>query len=525
MSVAAEAAALPGPARRPLAARAWVALGLGALAAAGQAPLGLWPATLLGLVGVVWLVAAAPGPRAAARAGWLAGTGHFAAALFWIVEPFLVDPARHGWMAPFALVLMAGGLALFWAGAAALAQWLGPSPGRRALAFGVTLAGVEIARGHVLTGFPWAQPGHVWIDTPLAQLASLIGAPGLTVATALAVALPVAGALARSAPARAAGLAGLAATLLAAAGVAAWVWGDARLAQPLPPRPDPVNLRLIQPNVPQHLKWRGDLATVFFERNAELIARPAETAPDLVILPEIAIPWMLDRAGGVLQTFARRAGGVPVVLGLQRSEGERFFNALVVTDDRGRPVQHYDKHHLVPFGEYIPFAEWLSGTPVGGLAGQALRGYSPGPGPALLDLGPLGRVRPLICYEAIFPAYPALPERPDWILQITNDAWFGRLSGPWQHLALARFRAVEQGLPLVRAANTGVSAVIDPMGRDTASLDLGRMGVIDAALPAGLEPTPFARFGEQPLWGLLAGLLALLALLRRRPVDGTVPRG
>ncbi len=517
------AAAPPGRLRRLLAGarqagsrRMWMAAGLGALAAAGQAPLGLWWLAFPALAGLLALIAAAPGWRAAAWLGWAGGAGHFAAALFWIVEPFLVDPARHGWMAPFALAAMAGGLALFWGAAAGLGHGLGT--GRlRVLAVALALAAAELARGHVLTGFPWALAGHIWLDTPLAQLAALVGASGLTTLTLLLAALP--------ASVRSPGQGAAALALVAAVGAAGWLWGAARLDRAADWAEEPVQLRLVQPNAPQHLKWRPDLAWVFFERQLNLSALPAAPAPDLVIWSETAIPWLLEEAGPALPLITDAAGGVPVVLGVQRLEEGRFFNALTVLDAEGRPGAIYDKHHLVPFGEFIPFGEWLAGTPVGGLAGQALAGYSPGPGPMLIDLGPAGRVLPLICYEAVFPRHLRATERPDWVLQLTNDAWFGRAAGPYQHLAQARFRAIEQGLPLVRAANTGVSAVIDPMGRLTADLGLGRSGVVDAALPAAGAVTPFARSGEGPLALLLALALGALSLRRWRAIDLAPARG
>ena len=493
---------------RPAAGRLAAAAGCGVLAAAGQAPLGLWPVALVGLAGLLALLAAAPGWRAAAWFGWLGGAGHFAAALFWIVEPFLVDPARHGWMAPFALLGMGLGLALFWAAAAALGHVLARGPAGRAVASAVALAAVELARGHVLTGFPWAQPGHVWLETPVAQLAAVTGASGLTALTLLAAALPAAAVARGLWPGMLAGAAGL------ALGMGA-VWGAARLAVPAPVAERPVMLRLVQPNAPQHLKWRRDLVRVFFERQLDLTAAPAATPPDLIVWSETAIPWLLEEAGPALRLIAEAAGGAPVALGVQRLEGGRFLNALAVLEG-GVPVAVYDKHHLVPFGEYVPFADLLASVPLPGLAGQALAGYSPGPGPALLDLGALGRVRPLICYEAIFPAYPGAPERPDWVLQVTNDAWFGRAAGPQQHLAQARLRAIEQGLPVARAANTGISAVIDPLGRPVAMLGLGRAGVVDAALPGALQPTVFARTGEVPLALLLLVALAVGATARLR---------
>ncbi|MGY6634508.1 MAG: apolipoprotein N-acyltransferase [Alkalilacustris sp.] len=485
---------------------------LGAIAASGQAPWGLWPATLVGLSWLLVVGGRAPSPRAAAWLVGAGGTGHFAAALLWLVEPFLVDPLRHGWMAPFALAGMALGLGLFWAAAGAAGHSLARTQAGRAAALGLTLSAAELARGHVLTGFPWAMPGHVWLDTPLAQGAAVIGASGLTAATLAAtglVAAAVVGTLTAVGRRRFAAAA-VAGVLALASG---WVWGAARLATAPSADPGPW-VRLVQPNVPQHLKWRRDLVWVFFERHLDISATPPPQGappPDLVVWPETAVPWLFDPSDPLLREMAAAAGGAPLVVGMQRVDAGRYFNSLVVLEPGGRVAAVYDKHHLVPFGEYIPLLGWLSDAPLPGLAARALLGYSPGPGPVVLDLGPLGRAVPLICYEAVFPAHLRTAERPDFILQITNDAWFGRLSGPWQHLAQARFRAIEQGLPLLRSANTGISAVIDARGRVVAARGLGRAGAVDARLPPPRPPTLFARTGEVPLTALLALALGGLA--------------
>lgn len=484
------------------------AFGAGAVAAAGQAPLEFWWLTLAGLAALVFLVARAPSPRAAASAGLWAGAGHFGLALSWIVEPFLIDAARHAWMAPFALVLMAFGLALFWAGAAALAA-LARGRAARALAFAALLTGAEALRGVIFTGFPWAQPGHALIDTPMAQAAALAGPLALTLLVMLAAALPVAarwpGALA-------------AAALLGAA----WGWGAARLALPDPPAPEAAPLlRLVQPNAEQAAKWDPDLARRHFDTLLDLTRPPLSgPLPDLVIWPETALPYTLDRAPGAVIEIAEAAGGVPVAAGVQRTDGGwRAWNSLAVIGPGGEVGPVYDKHHLVPFGEYMPFgdalADWFG---IRAFAAQEGAGYSAGPGPAALDLGPqFGRALPLICYEAVFPAIPrAVVPRPDWMVQVTNDAWFGTLTGPFQHLAQARLRAVEQGLPLVRVANTGVSAMIDARGRVLQSLPLGQRGVIDAPLPGALPATPFARHGGWPVALAVAFLLAAAGLLHRR---------
>lgn len=480
-------------------AAAWAA-GFGALAAAGQAPLGWWPVTLVALAGVIRLVARMPGPAQAAWAGLIAGAAHFAAAMTWIVEPFLVDPARHAWMIPFAVVFLNAGLGLFWAGAAALSAL----SRHRALAFATALAAAELARGYVLTGFPWAMPGHVWVDTPLAQVTALAGPYGLTLATLLA----------------AAGLATLRpvpALLSLALLASGWGYGTWRLALPEPPAPG-VILRLVQPNAEQKLKWDPDLARDHLDRLLVNTAVPPR--PDLTIWPETALPYLIDEGSMLPDLIAQAGQGAPVLIGYQRVEGERAWNSLALVTPEGQLQPAYDKHHLVPFGEYIPFGDlafdWFG---LRAFASQAGAGYSPGPAAITLDLGPrLGRALPLICYEAVFPQSLRVPgPRAGWIVQATNDAWFGTLTGPWQHLAQARFRAIEQGLPLARVANTGVTAMIDARGRITAELPFATEGHLDAALPGALPPTPYADWGEIPVLLALAVLAALLLRpLRRR---------
>lgn len=471
---------------------------LGAVMATGQAPLGFWWFTLAGLAGLMALLTRARDARRAALWGWFAGAGYFALALSWIVEPFLIDVARHGWMAPFAVVLLAFGLALFWAAAAGLSTLFAP----RALGFAVTLTAMELLRGHALTGFPWALPGHVWVGWAPAQLAALIGPSGLTLLTALLAALPVVW--------RWRGGAGAAALL-----AAAWAFGLWSLAQPAP-EARPLTLRLVQPNADQALKWEPENARMIFDRQLGFTA--AAPRPDLVIWPETAVPYLLDRAQGALDAIAEAGQGVPVIVGIQRTEGTRGWNSLAVINADGSVGAVYDKHHLVPFGEYIPFGDTLARFGITAFAAQEGNGYSAGTGAAVLDLGPdLGRFLPLICYEAVFPQdLRAAPRRADWILQITNDAWFGTLTGPFQHLAQARLRAIEQGLPLVRVANTGVTAMIDARGRITAELPMGEAAFLDAALPGGLPPTPYARWGEMPLLLCLGGLGAALLAARRR---------
>lgn len=505
------------PATRPHIGALGLAALTGALIGTGQAPLSWWWLALPALAWALWQISAGPGLRGALWRGWLTGAGYFAATLFWIVEPFLIDAPRYGWMAPFALVFMALGMALFWAGAAGLAALIGgASRKRRILALALTLALADLARGYVLTGFPWALIGHIWIDTPVLQWAAVAGPVGLTLIATLLAAIPL---LLPVHPLR---LGGLLVSLMLL-GFAMWV-GLWRLDQPAVPRATAINVRLLQPNASQRLKWNRDLVTTFFDRQLGMTAAapapPAITRPDLVVWPETAVPYLLEHAGPALELIAKASGGTPVAVGIQRREGDLAYNSLAVLNGEGTVTAIYDKHHLVPFGEYLPFGDFLARFGLHGFAAQEGAGYSPGPGPQVLDLGPLGRVLPLICYEAVFPQDLRVPgPRADWILQITNDGWFGNISGPYQHLAQARLRAVETGLPLLRSANTGITAVIDAHGRILQSLPLNTAGMIDVAVPGALAQTPYARSGDRPVLFVLLALCLGLVPLRLRDSD------
>jgi apolipoprotein N-acyltransferase len=480
----------------------WLSLALGGVAATGQVPVSLPWLALLALLGLLGLMLRADSPRQAAMIGWLGGTGYFAVALHWIVEPFLVDIARHGWMAPFAVVLLSVGLALFWGLAFGLSHWLGRGTVSRAAAFVVFLTAAEVLRSYLFTGFPWALIGYIWTESPQAQLGAVIGPHGMTFMTLLAVACSAV--LARRGPV----------WLLAPVPVlvACGLWG-ASLDSPAIPDDAPM-IRMVQPNVPQRDKWNRDLAPVFFRRQIELTSAEDGPRPDLVVWPETAIPYWLDNAGDALAVIGSAAHGAPVALGVLREDGILAYNSLAVLNPSGHVTQLYDKYHLVPFGEYIPQGAILSRFGIGSFAQAEGYGFSAGPGAELLDLGALGTVLPLICYEAIFPQdVNAAPARPDWMLQVTNDAWFGRLAGPFQHLAQARMRAIEQGLPMVRVANTGVSAMIDARGRVTGSLALDTAGRLDRPLPPALPRTIYSRTGDVPVFAaLIAAALLLLGV-------------
>ncbi len=475
---------------------------LGGVIALGQAPVSLPWLVFLAVPLLIWRLSGATGIRNAFMVGWLAGLGYFGLSLFWIVEPFLVDLKRHGWMAPFALTLMAGGMALFWGAATGLAS-RAAGPGR-GLALACSLCAMEYLRGQLFTGFPWAMIAYVWMDTPLSQTLAIIGPHGLTLLTLLICAGL---AMWRIVPVI---------VSVSATGVAL-VFGSYQLGLEVPLRDKPLVVRLVQPNAPQHLKWQPDMIPVFYQRQID--ATGAGLPPDLVIWPETAVPFLLHERPDLQRDVATAARGAPVILGIRRRDELGWYNSLAVLGVDGEVTAQYDKSHLVPFGEYIPFAEYLAGLGIQALATGS--GFQAGGGLEVVSAANVPAFVPLICYEAIFPAeVNGLAGRPEWLVQVTNDAWFGSITGPYQHLDQARARAIEQGLPLARAANTGVSAMIDPRGQITASLGLDTGGHIDADLPAALPATIYSRFGDWTAFLIWIALSAVVWLgYRNRGID------
>jgi apolipoprotein N-acyltransferase len=472
---------------------------LGAVAGLGQVPTS-WPVATLAALILLFALVRRSGPRF--LDGWAFGAGHFALSLRWIVEPFLVEPERTGWMAPFALVFMAGGLALFWGAAFGLTRRFRLG----SLGLVVLWTGAEVARALAFTGFPWVMLGHVWSETPIVQLASVIGVHGLTLLTLGAAALI---ASPRAGLWRLVAVAGL--------GGGAVLLGPGAAPQP---EPDAPFVRIVQPNVPQHEKWDPALQPAHLRRLLSLsgpapggASDPGRPA-DLVVWPETALTELLEWAGPTLASGVQAAGGAPLATGVVRQDKQgRYFNSLVVMDEQGTVAGLYDKVHLVPFGEYMPFRGLLSRWGLRAIAEIQGDGFTTGNSEDLIAIPGIGTARPLICYEGIFPEEIG-SERPRFLLLVTNDAWFGRRAGPEQHFALGRLRAIELGLPLVRAANTGISAMIDGKGRVLASLPLHEAGALEVPLPSALSPTVYARWGDAPLFMLLVALAAAAFWLR-----------
>jgi apolipoprotein N-acyltransferase len=385
----------------------------------------------------------------------------------------------------------------------AMALWL-PGPGR-IFALAIAFALAEFARGHVFTGLPWNLLGYgLTANSPLMQLAALFGVYGLSLLAVLLFASPAAiwqPGVTR--PPRQKAVVGLTALLLAALGLG-YVWGERRLANSETAETN-VRLRLVQANVDQADKWRPENSAEIFADYLDLTLSEGLDQIDLVIWPETAVPFLLADSQDALTVIGEALpSGTVLLVGSARRvdvrdlagrlKAQRIYNSLLIVDE-GRIVGAYDKIHLVPFGEYLPFQDFLEG--LGFLQLTGVRGgFSAGTGPRLLEIPGAPPASPLICYEIIFPHDVTEPNRrPDWLLNITNDAWFGSSAGPYQHFHQARVRAVEQSLPVVRSANTGISAVIDPYGRVLNEVELDEKGIADVMLPKSNSPTPFVQFG------------------------------
>jgi apolipoprotein N-acyltransferase len=507
----------------------WRARGLallaGLAAALAHPPFGILPG-LLGYAALLWLLDAIDGPRPLRSAffrGWLAGLAYFGLGTWWIAEAFMVDAANQGWMAPFAVAAMAAGMALFWGLAAMLYRLVRPPGVRRVLVFAGAYAALEWTRGHVLTGFPWNLPGETWkAGSPISQFAAVVGAYGLTWITLAIAAAPAVWREDR----RGRGMVAVAVVSLVSLyvhGCSAIPFYSATRASDPPRYP---TVRIVQADIPQESKWDEKRFAQIVQAYVSLTAKPYAGKPaDLVVWPEGALPLAINDYM-VPGSWVRQAivdalkPGQVMLLGGYRYEGPPdkpvYYNSLVALRRTASDVEVvgiYDKHRLVPFGEYLPADALMTKLGVKSMAHLG-EGFATGPAPRPLRIAPNLLVQPLICYESLFPrlAEPAPGVRA--IVNVSNDAWFGVTSGPLQHLNLASYRAIETGLPLIRATPTGVSALIDAQGRilPGARLDLGESGVIDGNAPYVGSPTLFSRLGHWPFGVLL--LVSFAAAIR-----------
>jgi apolipoprotein N-acyltransferase len=516
---------------RPTWQRSLLALAAGACAVFGHAPFHLVPVFAASLVVLLWLLDAAarrPGKHLSALlTGWLFGLGYFGFGLHWVASAFLVESQiwGPGWGIAAATTLAAV-LALYWGLGCAVAIAFWTRDFRRIAVFAACLFATEWLRGHLFGGFPWLLPGYVWMPgEPVSQVASVVGIYGLSLLTLLVLATPAAladGGVAmgrRFAPV-------LATALLVGLG---WGWGAQRLAQaPVEaPGAQPV-VRVADSGLSQGEKWRNapDQEWRVLQRYLAASGAADESRAGILIWPEGAIPtvnfFLLEHAPFV-EAIGRALGDRALILGLTRREADQtgihYFNSAAIIDGvNGRArlsEQIYDKHRLVPFGEMMPFEDFVRSLNIPSLQ-QVGAYFTPGAPPSRLVVPGAKEAVALICYEAIFPGMiPGGPDRPGWIVSVTNDAWFGGGIGPRQHYAAARYRTIETGLPMARAASGGVSAIIDSFGREVSSTSGGGLWA-EGQIPPALPETPMARMGM--VWLLL--LIALVGAMRFVPLSG-----
>jgi len=454
------------------------------LSGAALPPVFALPTLLIAVPGLLLLIDASRGPAVASRRGWWFGFGLHLVGLYWVTEAILIEAARFWWFVPIAVPALSATLALFIAPAAALARCARAGWPRSLALAGAWVLG-DLARQFVLTGFPWNLWGSDWefpgrLGDIFIQPAAWVSIHGLTFLTVLLASLPLLGWAWRAG---------------GVALVAAWAAAGLLRLDELKPTPPPrLQVVLVQGDVAEGQKWDRALALSIFRRYLELTrdgVAEAGAGSKVVVWPETASPFLLEPDPAARQAIEAVAGGAPALIGAVRFDGRgRPRNSLFALEGDGSIAAIYDKWHLVPFGEYQP--RWVP-IPVQVVPGG---GFDRGSGPATLLVPGLPPVGPSICYEDIFPGEVIdKADRPDWMVNVTNDAWFGDSSGPRQHLAAARMRAVEEGLPLMRAANTGISAAFDADGHELARVGLDRSGVQVVPLPGKLPPTLFCRFG------------------------------
>jgi apolipoprotein N-acyltransferase len=510
--------------------RAGIAFIAGAASALALAPINAWPILFLTFPVLIWLVDGSTAGRwngvwSAAVAGWCFGFGYFLFGLYWVGYAFLVDAKTFGWLLPFAVGGLPAYLALYTGLGLAAARLIWVRGAERILALAAMLTIAEWLRGHLLSGFPWNTFGYA-LTSPLvlAQSVSLIGIWGLTFFAIAIFASPAVLAdekMDTPRPYRAP----IAALLVL---VAFTAYGAARLWMHPTTYVNGVMLRVMQPDLPQDAKFNYSAKDEVMARYLRLSGRSTGPQSDglsnvtHLIWPEAAFPFFLTREPDALAQIASLLQPkTELITGAVRAaptpDGERVtraYNSVYVVDADGSIRGVYDKVHLVPFGEYLPFQNLLERIGLMQLT-KVAGGFLSGDRRRAMDVAGAPKVLPLICYEAIFPGDSVPPgERPGWIVNVTNDGWFGMSSGPYQHFQQARALAIAEGLPLVRAANTGISAVIDPVGRTINLLPLGVEGVFDSRLPHALGPTTYVNFGGYAL--ILSLVVSLIIVTRRR---------
>lgn len=507
-----------------------LAFGLGALGVFGHAPLHIAPAFFVSIVGLYLLLDGArtrDNPLAAGfKVAWTWAFGYFLAGMFWVGNAFLVDAEKFALLMPFAVTALPAFLALFW-GLAGFAYARFSHGGIQGiLIFVIAISAAEFARGHLFTGLPWNLPAYIW--TPggiVSQSAAIIGPYGLTALTLWVFVAPLALLNWKGRPS-----APQAAWLLSIVVITSTVvsFGAMRLHTAGPLNPSAGNGPVIsagQGGFSQKEVWDRANAMRVTQTYIDLLNDPASRNSDIIIWPEGAFPFLLLEQPDVLQAIADRLASRTLVVGsVVRETGANadvYRNSALAFDTAAGALglrAQYNKHHLVPFGEYLPLRPIFQAMGIASLV--AYEGeMTPSAAPGLMQIGKAPLADPRVCYEIVFPSFNrAARTKAGWILNVSIDAWYGDLLGPDQHYAQARFRAIETGMPLVRAASGGWSAIVDRYGRPLAEHRYGA-GYATAKLPTDARETAYARFADTLFWGFLGLFSVFCVFLREKGVD------
>lgn len=495
---------------------------LGALTSLSFAPVSFFPIVFFSLPLLVKSIDFAKTKKQAFFIGGWFGFGLFSAGLYWVGFSFLAQTNVPQWSAPIAVMALAGALSMFVAFSFVAAFHFWRAGSSRVIVFSISFVLFEWLRGHMFTGFPWHQMAHIWSDTPLVmQSVSLVGSYGLSFLTVLVASSLV---LFFDKPASGRKLVVVPAIIIA---ILVTGFGYYRLQMEVKYYPD-VRLRLVQANIPQVEKWPREYWLRNVNKHINLSTSTDEKQPPThVIWPETAVPYDLHNIAEVRSVIMEGLGGnTHLITGVPRVErfdndeqnlgGMRLYNSIVGINPNAEIAMTYDKFHLVPFGEYIPLMDVLGRFGIDKFV-EGEVGFSTGAGLETHSLSGLPPFSPLICYEIIFPSSVRADENASWILNLTNDAWFGDSFGPYQHFAQAKFRAIEEGVAVVRVAGTGISGVIDPWGRVIGKINLFEQGYLDASLPKPtFSNTPYSKLGNLAFFLLLLGSLLWLIYIVKR---------
>ncbi len=535
-----------------------LAIGMGAFSTLAMPPVFFWPILFITLSFLMWLIDANvfhPDKnqkypllircKKAALIGWGFGFGYFFVSLYWIGSSFLVEFDKFGWALPFAITLLPAGLALFYSAAFALCAALWVRGPERLIIFASVIYALDWLRGHILTGFPWNLMGHALTgNEAMMQSVSVFGIYGLSAIACLIFASPAT--VFKANQSKDAGTISLknwsqnTPLILAMASLLGlYCFGQIRLNQSGPTKfIEDIDLVLVQPNVPQKDKVNPERRSHAFQKvlkltNDHLLAQSESVTTRnnkrLIIWPETAIPFVLSTSSPIIDKLKTLLGPTDqLITGAFRIEKSKqqeaqqasqikIFNALFVVNDQGEITSHYDKHHLVPFGEYLPFPKLLSTIGFKTLV-QLRGGFEPGPTPTPVSVNSAPPFLPFICYEAIFPLQMnKTNQTAKWLLNISNDGWFGHTVGPYQHAHMVRLRTIETGLPMVRVVNGGITVVFDGLGRKVIESKLGKTQVLTTKLPNSIAPGTGGQLGN--LWTIIALMASFILVSTMKNFD------